>query len=47
MTPVYATKLGFNPQKIYVGTQIIDGSSLETHGMDRTELLLQDSLSKI
>ncbi len=47
MTPAYAKKLGLTTRKTSIGSQRIDGLSLETYGMVATSFLFQDSLGRV
>ena len=46
MNPAYAEKLGLRMRKTNVGTQKIDGSSLDTFGMVITSFQVQDKLRR-
>ena len=46
MAPAYAKKLGLQVRKTDVGTQKIDGSTLETYGMVIADFQVQDKFEK-
>ena len=46
MTPAYASKLGLKVHHINVGTQKIDGSTLETFGMVLANFQVEDKLGR-
>ena len=46
MTPAYAAKLGFKVQKTDIGTQKIDGSTLDTFGIVLASFQVEDQLRK-
>lgn len=46
MAPTYAKKLGFRMQKINIGAQKIDKSTLETNGMVIADFQIQDKLGR-